>query len=499
MTDPYLPPPRRSMPDELRHRIAGEIAAAPVRRRRTVSVLIPLVAAVVVAAMVVVGVTAVRDREHVGPAETAGPVTATPVPTPRPTRSATPTSTATTRTVLDVRPMTRSEIAADTRSCTRDEGPGPDLPHQGEPKVRYAMVQRTAGAAGAGSAVRALLLEDEIGSWDCVDGQQMGWSRGARASEEPSSRVPVAPVANSVGGSGASCSRKGNVVRSSGTFSVGRAVEVGRVRVLRGDKPGPWMTIQPVRGFVHILLTVTDPAADERNVGMEFTFLDREGRTVPIASRFGDQKSTTSIVEELFTCADSRARYPRSTPKPLVRPSSDAAGIRICREMLEESAVREDMGADREWRSRVLVSTDDEWGTVLSDGRNLVGCSLYPTKEISPLIPDTPTVRRSAFFFAVNPIGDTGASSLWAAGRVPTDVSAITYRLPGDREVAATISERGYWMLKHHSGSGESIGSEESSRDWPPVLVTVTRPSGTQRYTIPFTEETMCRQVSHGC
>lgn len=136
---------------------------------------------------------------------------------------------------------------------------------------------------------------------------------------------------------------------------------------------------------------------------------------------------------------------------------------------------------------------------MLSDGRNLVGCSLYPTEEVSPFMPDTPALRKSAFFFAISPIGATGASSLWAAGRVPTDVSRITYRLPGGRQVPATIDDDGYWMVKHHSAPGEDIGSEDNSQDWPPVVITVTRPSGTQRYTIGFTEETRCRQVSHGC
>ena len=105
----------------------------------------------------------------------------------------------------------------------------------------------------------------------------------------------------------------------------------------------------------------------------------------------------------------------------------------------------------------------------------------------------------TAFSFAVNPIGSTGASSLWAAGRVPTDVSAIGYRLPGDQDVAATIDDQGYWMLKYHTAAEKDIGSQDRSSDWPPVQVTVTRPSGTTRYSIEFSEETMCRQVSHGC
>jgi hypothetical protein len=48
-----------------------------------------------------------------------------------------------------------------------------------------------------------------------------------------------------------------------------------------------------------------------------------------------------------------------------------------------------------------------------------------------------------------------------------------------------------------HTDSGDL--AEGGVQDWPPVVVSVTRPSGTQRFTIPFTEQTMCRQVTHGC
>lgn len=497
MSDPYLPPPRRPMPDQLQRQITQELTAAAVRRRRGRAV-IPLVAAALVATMVAVGVTAFRDQQRVGPAETATavPATTSPTPTTAPSASATPKPTPKPVTVLDVRPMTRAEIAADRKSCVREEGPGPKTPYQGTPKVQYAMVQRTAGAAGAGSAVRALLLEDQIGHWDCEDGQQMGWSRGARTSVGLTSRVPVAPVTNAIGGSGASCSPDRNVVRSSGTFHVSRAVKAGRVRVVRGNQPGPWLTSEPVQGVVHFLLKLTDPAATERNVRMEFAFLDRDGRTLLVASGFADEPPTSSVTEEFSTCADLQERFPR--PKAVGRPRSDAAGIRTCQAMAEELAEDRGVRTQETWKSRLVISTGDEWGAVLSDGRNLVGCSLYPTKEISPLIADLPVVRKSAFSFAVNPIGTTGAQSLWAAGRVPDDVSAISYRLPGNRNVAASIDD-GYWMLKHHSGSGRGIGTEEDVTDWPPVVVTVTRASGTQRYTIDFTEETMCRQVSHGC
>jgi hypothetical protein len=96
----------------------------------------------------------------------------------------------------------------------------------------------------------------------------------------------------------------------------------------------------------------------------------------------------------------------------------------------------------------------------------------------------------------VNPI-ELAGESLWAAGKVPNNVSAITYRLPGGRDVPATINRNGYWMLMYHSTT--TLIAEGNVADWEPVLVTVTRPSGREKFSISFTEETMCRQVSHGC
>ena len=148
----------------------------------------------------------------------------------------------------------------------------------------------------------------------------------------------------------------------------------------------------------------------------------------------------------------------------MTRPRSDAAGLRTCEAMVEESAKHYDVANRGDWKSRLLISTEQEWGIVLSNGRNLVGCSLYPTKEISPFIADTPAVRKSAFFFALNPIGDTGTASLWAAGRVPVDVSAITYRLPGEREVAARMTTRATGCSSTTPRTGSTSGRKRSWR-----------------------------------
>ena len=113
------------------------------------------------------------------------------------------------------------------------------------------------------------------------------------------------------------------------------------------------------------------------------------------------------------------------------------------------------------------------------------------------MVADTDTVNQSAFHFALNPIPVTDGESLWAAGRVPRDVTGISYRLPGGRDVAATINGAGYWMLKDHKAAPGITGGDVN--DLPPVEVTISRASGKQTFTLKFSEQTMCNQVSHGC
>jgi hypothetical protein len=229
---------------------------------------------------------------------------------------------------------------------------------------------------------------------------------------------------------------------------------------------------------------------------MEFEMLDRRGDRVTIHrnEKQGGPDTGKTAKMDIRNCAD--LERPAGRRRPVTRPVNDAAGITTCIDMVKESATNSGVPFSNLWKPRLVISTKQRWGAVLSDGAKLVGCSLFPTKEISPFSPDAGTVAKPSFFFALNPIEATG-ESLWAAGKVPTDVSAISYRLPGGRDVPATINRNGYWMLMYHSTTTQI--AEGNVADWEPVVVTVTRPGGTKTFSISFTEETMCRQVSHGC
>ena len=80
--------------------------------------LISIATAVVLGAVVVAGATALGNRGRVGPVETASPHSATASPslsTRTPTPAPTPRLSKTASASLDVRPMTKAEIAADTK------------------------------------------------------------------------------------------------------------------------------------------------------------------------------------------------------------------------------------------------------------------------------------------------------------------------------------------------------------------------------------------------
>jgi hypothetical protein len=106
-------------------------------------------------------------------------------------------------------------------------------------------------------------------------------------------------------------------------------------------------------------------------------------------------------------------------------------------------------------------------------------------------------VNQRSFYVALAPIVETEGESIWASGRVPTDVTKITYGLPGGQVVDAKLNKEGYWMFMFHSsGSTVAPGKVE---DWPPMTVTVSRPSGDRQFTIRLSKKTMCNQMTHRC
>jgi hypothetical protein len=498
MSDPWAKPPRRQLPEHLEDRILRELAKAPARRLRLRHLIAPLAAAALVAATVV-GVASLGDRRLITPAETASPYPSTAQPTPAattsPPREPTPTPTPAVLE-LDIRKMTEAEVKKDTRRCLTPDPDDPDpVPNSGKRVVRYATVQRRAGIDRVTpEQVRTLILEVGGNTWVCEGGRNMSWTAGAVNPAEPlTSKVPVAEIEN-YGGFSSSCGSSPRTT-SEELFAVRDEVAVGKMRLLRDGKAGPWQVSRPSRGLIHLPLMVQGVDARSKSITAEIEFADVRGAAVRLQP-YGPAGTKTSRRHEveIRTCG----YLPPFKPKIIKRPTTDSAGLKTCRSMAKHWAAGQGISFSGTWDAELLISAPDEWGAVLSDGSRRFGCSLFPTKEISAIVPDSTTLKKSAFYFAVNPIGSTGNESLWAAGRVPKDVTAISYRLPNGEDVAATLNPDGYWMIKHHTSGGKQL-AEGNSLDWDPVVVTVTHPSGRERYTIEFKSNNMCNQVSHGC
>jgi hypothetical protein len=147
MSDPFARHRADRPPEPLRDEIARRLSLAPAPHRRVRFVLIPLVAAMMIAA-VAVGAVVLRSQPSLEPVQTASPYSTTASPTPpRHTPSTSTPSVTTASTNIDVRPMSKAEIAADTRSCMRPV-PHDDTPRQGARRVLFAAVQIQAGVSG---------------------------------------------------------------------------------------------------------------------------------------------------------------------------------------------------------------------------------------------------------------------------------------------------------------------------------------------------------------
>lgn len=498
MSDFLTPPPRRPAPAELRQRVAADLQQTPARRLRPRQVLIPLAAASLVGA-VALGVSTVTGQTIVAPAVTASPAPASATaPTPASTTAPTP-PTADLSFDLDVRPMTRAEIAADTSSCLRpdptDKSP---VPRRGTPRTVYAMVEQSAGVAGPLGQVRILITQDDTGGWACENGVNLQWLAGGFTRVRPSAAVPAVEVPNYGGGSGGKCAAGRSQDNSSVLYAVSDAVRVGRVRVVRGGAKGPWQRSEPRDGYVHFRVSLTGADAWAEDVSVQFQLLGGSGAPLTIQP-YGPRgtRTATTDTEKLITCADLGRWAPPA--EPLERPTNDRAGVQECLVMAKESASGSRDAFDRGWGAKLVYATTDEWGAVLSNGNRRFGCSLFPTKEISAVVDDTPAVTDAGFAFALNPIDTRAGAALWAAGRVPAGVTGISYRLPGDQEVTAELTDGGYWMVKATRRDDRGIDRSTPARTWDPVVVSVSQPSGDRSFSLRFTEETMCNQVSHGC
>lgn len=326
MSDPLLPPPRRPAPAQLRERVLADLRQAPSHRVRPRHLVLPAAAAAAVTA-VVVGVSSLGGHSSIAPAQTASPAppsTSASAPKPTPTPKA-PVN-------LDIRSMTKAEIAADTKSCrVVDKGDTEPIPQRGKPKALFAMVQSVGGLSGASSKqIRMVLSADDVGVWTCEDGSNTEWSADGLDDAGTSGAVPAAEVPN-YGGTSASCGGTDPQATSTELFAVRDKVKTSRMRMIKGKSAGPWMTATPYEDYVHFIFRVRGEDARAKNVSVQFQFLGADGRPVTMQP-YGPRgtKTTSTYTTKVETCTDLPGRH---KPRALTRPKSNQAGVATCLKM----------------------------------------------------------------------------------------------------------------------------------------------------------------------
>lgn len=501
MSDDFTPPPRRHAPEDLRQRISAELASARGRTRRRGRVLAPVAAALVLVAAVggVAGATRLSEQRDLVPRDrpSATPTSRT-TPTPAASPSSSPTATPSARPqTLELRGMTEAQIRRDTQSCLEVDAGDQPAPRRGQLRTRYAAIQPVITNDTSTITERVLFLQDDLGQYQCIDGVENGWQTLSSHGFRPTAKVPGGEASNGANGQSASCSKKaGSEVSSEVLLEVDpRRVAGARVTLVSAGRAVRAVDV-PVDGeSLYVAVRLTGTAA-RLPMSFRVELHDQQGRILPVQpDGAADTRPAQRLSFALRSCAELEKLQGESQPKPLTRPTSDRAGVATCLQLVDEDG-NQDFDLDRA-SAEVTISTRTEWGAVLSDGTRYLGCSLYPTKEISRSVPvtDNPATAKKLFAWATNPIVPNG-ESLWAAGHLP-GATRIAYTLPDGTVASATISPNGFWMVKTQTAT--AFDQQENNADWKPVTVTVTRHGRTTTYTIPWTEQTMCHQISHGC
>lgn len=494
------PPDPRPAPHRLLERIEADLDRTGGGQRRAVRVVAPIAAASLLAAGVF-GAFQISDSAS-APAPADSPASS-----PTAANSSAPTPAPTPDDVTeDVRPMTEAEISKDLGACEADlDAPeGEEQPHEGEWEVRYAMVR---DQAPHGESTH-LILSDEVGMMSCVDGENYGWTRHYEATDRTPSQgrsgaQTVLPNADT-----SSCDPEGSspddALISHRMFAVTENVANVRARFVVDGVENPWTTTAPDHGHAVVRATATGDETQGEKAIVEVQLLDADGEALETDYYDGGDSErhlktgTTASTEEPTCTKQPKGPFgPHGETyenPPAELPADDEAGVADCRDQLFDAyddEVERDYAA---WQEVTVVSTDDAWGAVLHDGNDLIGCSRYPSVEVGNPASDRPSTDKDSFHFALQTAPDD-RETLWAAGRVPDDVTAITYALPNGDEAEAVITD-GYWMVMY--SNDEPLGTGDPTT-WDPLRVSVTSTTETLTHEIEFTPETMCNQASHGC
>ncbi|HYJ68259.1 MAG TPA: hypothetical protein VEX15_11455 [Nocardioidaceae bacterium] len=143
------------------------------------------------------------------------------------------------------------------------------------------------------------------------------------------------------------------------------------------------------------------------------------------------------------------------------------------------------------------LAIENEVGTtvVVTSSSDAYTCNIKPDEAVSRPAPLDGKVDEEDLWFALNATGNVlpgnEGDMVWVGGEAPDGVTGIQYAFPDGHTETAVVQD-GFWALQYYadgtipSGRGDRIEATLDGAD-------------AQTIELPFTFNTECNQVSHGC
>jgi hypothetical protein len=150
---------------------------------------------------------------------------------------------------------------------------------------------------------------------------------------------------------------------------------------------------------------------------------------------------------------------------------------------------------DGELEGRLAIDNGKGVTVVVVGSSDTYTCNIKPDQAVSHPNGLNGRVDDSDFWFALNVTsnvlpGDKG-DMVWVGGEAPNGVTDISYTFPDGHTEEAVVQD-GFWALQYFSDKPIPSGPKDR------VEVTLDGPDG-RTVELPFTINTQCNQVTHGC
>lgn len=150
---------------------------------------------------------------------------------------------------------------------------------------------------------------------------------------------------------------------------------------------------------------------------------------------------------------------------------------------------------DQEPVGKLAIDNGKGIVVVVANSTDSYTCNLEPDHAVSRGNVSDGEFQASDFWFALNATGNVlrgdEGDMVWAGGEAPEGVTAIRYTFPDGHTEAAVVQD-GFWAVQYYSERVIPHGPNDHVE----VTVEGTTP---QTFELPFTSDTECNQISHGC